>query len=58
MKNYLFVCEEGEDEGEEFFVQEENYTKAREIAEKYFGIVRFCGAFTDDEAEMLGFDTY
>lgn len=58
MKNYLFVCKEGPNEGEEFFVQEENYAKAKEIAEKYFGVVRFCGVFTDEEAEMWGLDTY
>lgn len=60
LRNYLFGCiEEGSDcEGEEFFVQEKSLDAAHLIAEQYFGAVQFLGIYTDEEAEMMGLDTY
>lgn len=60
MKNYLFKIVSGDYEGEEFFVQAENktdaFTVAREVAEGEK--IRCLGIYSDEEAEMMGYDTY
>ena len=60
-KNYLFRINEGEFEGEMFFVQAKSLMEAREIIEKYFTnpeYIEYQGRYTDYEAEWLGYDTY
>lgn len=55
-KNYKFYDNET---GEIFFVQAENLQKAIEIANDYFEAPQFTREIYDDEeAEVLGYDTY
>ena len=60
MKNYLFEIVSGDYEGEEFFVQANNKSEAFTIAHDVAvdGKIRFLGIYTDEEAEMMGYDTY
>lgn len=60
MKNYLFEVMSGEYEGEMFFVQAENRDKADEVLGEYFWgeKVKYLGVYSDEEAEMMGYDTY
>lgn len=56
LKNYKFYDDET---GEIFFVQAENLQKAVEIAKDYFEEPQFTREIYDDEeAEILGYDTY
>lgn len=56
LKNYKFYDNET---GEIFFVQAENLQKAVEIANDYFEAPQFTREIYDDEeAEVLGYDTY
>lgn len=58
MKNFLFLDNES---GEQFFVECETLTKALSIAWENFGEdsdIRFLGVYTDEEADILGYDTY
>ena len=53
--NYLFYDEES---GEEFFVQtDKGVVEAKRTAELYFDQPIYRGCFTDDEADILGYDT-
>ena len=60
--NFLVeITTEGSDlEGEEFFVQAPTMEEADEIVAQYFEGENYCyhGRFTDEEAEMMGLDTY
>jgi hypothetical protein len=60
MDNYLFEIMSGEWEGEEFFVQAANkidaFYTARDVSEGEK--VRCLGVYSDEEAEMMGYDTY
>lgn len=60
MKNYLFEIVSGDYEGEKFFIQADNRFEAVRIA--YDVVVddkiHFLGIYTDEEAEMMGYDTY
>ena len=60
MKNFLFEIVSGEYEGEEFFVQCEYKSDAFEIAREIAdgAKIRFLGTYSDEEAEMRGYDTY
>lgn len=62
MKNYLFefVDEWSDLCGEQFFVQCNTREEADEIINQYFPNekVHYIDEFTDEEAEILGFDTY
>ena len=60
MENYLFVIKSGDYEGEEFFVQANNKSEALAIAHDVAGNekIRFLGIYADEEAEILGYDTY
>lgn len=58
MKNYLFLDNES---GERFFVECETLTKAWDIAWDNFeesSDIRFLGVYTNEEADILGYDTY
>lgn len=56
MKNWLFWDYAS---GEDFIVEAPTEEKAIEIAEKYFADPCWCpDEITDDEAEMMGLDTY
>ena len=59
MNNYLFEIMSGEYEGEMFFVQAENRDKADEVLGEYFWgeKVKYRGTYSDEEAEMMGYDT-
>ena len=60
MPNFLFEILSGEDEGEEFFVQApakiNAVATARKVAEGEK--IRYIGAYSDEEAEWMGYDTY
>ena len=61
MKNYLFEIVSGDYEGEEFFVQAENKTDAFTVARQVAadgGKVRCTGIYSDEDADILGYDTY
>lgn len=62
MWNFLveITTEGSELEGEEFFVQASTIEEADEIVALYFEDEHYCyhGRFTDEEAEMMGLDTY
>lgn len=63
MKNFLFEVTGGnyDNEGERFFVQCERFDEAAVVLDEYFpdGIeVKFVGAFDDEEAEAMGYDTF
>ncbi len=61
MKNYLFEIVSGDYEGEEFFVQAENKEDARAVAQQVAadgGKVRLIGIYSDEDADILGYDTY
>jgi len=60
MKNYLFEIVSGDYEGEEFFVQANDRSEAFTIAHDVAvdDKIRFLGIYTDEEAEMMGYDTY
>lgn len=58
MKDFLFLDNES---GEHFFVECETLTKAWNIVWENFeedSDIRFLGAYTDEEADILGYDTY
>lgn len=58
MKDFLFLDNES---GERFFVECETLTEALGIAWKIFGEdsdIHFLGAYTNEEADILGYDTY
>lgn len=55
MENYKFVDDET---GEEFFVQEKTFEAAMIIAKANFENPLYQGAFTNQEAEWMGLDTY
>lgn len=44
--------------GEDFFVEETSLKRAIEIANKFFPKPSYCMKVTEEEAEMMGFDTY
>ena len=60
MDNYLFEIMSGEWEGVEFFVQSTTkngaFYTAREVAEGEK--IRCLGVYSDEEAEMMGYDTF
>lgn len=60
MKNYLFEIMSGDYEGEEFFVQANNKSEAVKIAHDVAvdDKIRYLGAYSDEEAERMGYDTY
>lgn len=60
MKDFLFEIVSGDYEGEEFFVQANDKTEALAIAHDVAvdDKIRFLGIYTDEEAEMMGYDTY
>ena len=60
MKNYLFEIVSGDYEGEEFFVQANDKIEAFKIAHDVAGDekIRYYGIYSDEEAEILGYDTY
>ena len=49
-----------DDTGEEFFVELDHacYKEARAIAKEYFEAPKFLGTVSEEEAEMMGYDTY
>ena len=55
MKNYLYFDRAS---GEEFIVEALNKEEAQETAEMYFEDPILDSLISDDEAEMLGLDTY
>lgn len=58
MKDFLFLDNES---GEQFFVECETLTEAWGIVWENFGEdsdIRFLGVYTDEEADILGYDTY
>lgn len=60
MKNYLFEIVSGDYEGEEFFVQANSKSEALAIAHDVAvsNKIRCLGIYTDEEAEIMGYDTY
>lgn len=60
MANYLFEFTEGDLEGEMFFVQTDSQEEAIDEALELFpfDVLRYCGPYSDFEAEILGYDTY
>ena len=60
MWNFLFVVESGEDEGYEFLVQCDTKEEAEQIAQEEFEgeYLKYCGRYTDYQAEMMGLDTF
>ena len=62
MNNYLFevVSEYSEAYGEQFFVQSDTYQEAEEVLTQYFwgDEVKYLGRYSDEEAEIMGLDTY
>lgn len=55
MKTYWFTSGDGED----FFVEESSFNRAKEIAITYFGAnVDFHKIVSEEWAEMQGWDTY
>lgn len=60
MKNYLFEIIDGDYAGEEFFVQANDKTEAIKIAKDVSNgeKIRCYGVYSDEEAEMMGYDTY
>lgn len=62
MTNFLFeiIGEYSENCGEQFFVQCDTREEADEILGQYFWgeKVKCLGEYTDEEAEMMGLDTY
>ncbi len=55
MRTFLFVDRVS---GEQFFVKAEDRTAANKIACTWFEEPHNCGEVSDEEAEMLGYDTY
>lgn len=58
MNNYLFYDNET---GEEFFAQADTKKDAWGIVFDNFGInphIIYCGKYSDEEAEMMGLDTF
>ena len=55
MRNFYFVDDET---GEDFIVEAETLNKARYIATAYFAESQFLREISDEEAEMIGVDTY
>lgn len=61
MLNYLFeIISDNEFYGENFFVQEKSLAKSWAIVDRYFPneTCRYIDSFNDEEAEMMGYDTY
>lgn len=44
--------------GEDFLVEAESAKEANEIAKQYFDMPKCFGTVTEEEAKMLGWDTY
>ena len=55
MRTFLFVDRVS---GEEFFVEAESWTKANKKACIWFEEPHNCGEVSEEEAEILGYDTY
>lgn len=55
MKTYWFRDYET---GEDFFVEDTRLEKAEKTAKRFFKKPSFCMKVTEEEAEMMGFDTY
>lgn len=55
LKDYLF---EDLETSEEFLVQAESRKEAEEIAQTYFANPKCYGRVSEEEAEMMGLDTY
>ena len=61
MTNFLFEIVSGDYEGEEFFVQAANKVDAVAVARQVAadgGKVRLIGIYSDEDADILGYDTY
>lgn len=61
MSNFLFEIVSGDYEGEEFFVQASNKIDAVAVARQVAadgGKVRLIGIYSDEDAVILGYDTY
>ena len=60
--NYLFEFNDEEDKlcGERIFIQCDTLPEAEEVLKisGWYGKVAFLGIYDDDEAEILGYDTY
>jgi len=59
-KNYLCEIKRGKSQGEQFFAQADTYEEAVKIAREVDKSVYVYKRkwFRDDEAEMMGLDTY
>ena len=55
MRTFLFVDRVT---GEQFFVEAKNRTEANKTACTWFKEPHNCGEVEEEEAEMLGYDTY
>lgn len=58
VRDYLFIDNET---GEEFFVECESKQEAWDIVHENWGQnsdIEFCGVYSVEEAEILGYDTY
>ena len=55
MRTFLFVDRVS---GEQFFIEAEDRTKANKVACIWFTEPHNCGEVEEEEAEMLGYDTY
>lgn len=60
MFDFLFEIIDGDNEGEQFFVECNTLREAWEIADENFpnDPLRCFGKYTIEEAEILGLDTY
>lgn len=60
MKHYLFECvmPGSDNEGEEFIVGANSYAEAKDIAIDNFGLFKFLGEISEEEAEASGLDEY
>ena len=61
MTNFLFEIVSGDYEGEEFFVQAANKIDAVAVARQVAadgGKVRLIGIYSDEDTDILGYDTY
>ena len=51
----IFFVELKKEDGEDI---EDFINKCQEVADENFDVAEFCGLYSDDEAEYLGYDTY
>lgn len=60
MKNYLFEIMSGEYEGERFFIYANSREECDETLALYFPDeeVELQGIYSNEEADILGYDTY